>query len=77
MAICIKFPFIRNRFKTYEVCMDYCDDVMKNNGDISSHPNGDSGITKSVVPDGGRLVINIVKRVYVLIKIMRKSFFYK
>ena len=53
-TICIESPFIRNRFKTYEVCMDYCDDVMKNGGDISSHPNGDSGITKSVLPDSGR-----------------------
>ena len=56
--------------------MDYCDDVMKNNGDISSHPNGDSGITKSVVPDGGRLVINIVKRVYVLIRIICGKVFF-
>ena len=46
----------RNRFKTYEVCMDYCDDVMKTERDKSPDPNGDSETTNAMAPDSGRFV---------------------
>ena len=45
---------IRNRFKTYEVCMEYCDDVMQKEKDMSSDPNGDSETTNDIAPDSGR-----------------------
>ena len=36
--------------------MDYCDDVMKNERDMSPDPNGDSETTNAIAPDSGRFV---------------------
>ena len=36
--------------------MDYCDEVMKKEGDMSSDPNGDTETTNDVAPDSGRFV---------------------
>ena len=46
--------YSRNRFKTYEVCMEYCDDVMQKEKDMSPDPNGDSETTNAIAPDSGR-----------------------
>ena len=51
--------FFRNRFKTYEVCMDYCDEVMKKEKDMSPDPNGDSETTNAIAPDSGRYFYDI------------------
>ena len=36
--------------------MDYCDDVMKKERDMSPDPNGDSETTNAIAPDSGRFV---------------------
>ena len=39
--------------------MDYCDEVMKNERDMSPDPNGESGTTNAVAPDSGRYIYDI------------------
>ena len=56
------FSYSRNRFKTYEVCMDYCDEVMRKDRDMSSDPNGNIAATSAFPPDRGRLVVILYVR---------------
>ena len=44
--------------------MDYCDDVMKNERDMSPDPNGDSETTNAIAPDSGRFVYRLMALLY-------------
>ena len=52
--------YFRNRFKTFEVCIDYCDEVMKKEREMSSDPNGNTATTNAIAPDRGRFVILLI-----------------
>ena len=56
----LMFSYSRNRFKTYEVCMDYCDEVMRK--DMSSNSNGNVAETSDFPPERGRLVVILYVR---------------
>ena len=43
--------------------MEYCDDVMKKEKDMSPDPNGDSETTNAIAPDSGRYK-NIFSAIY-------------
>ena len=43
--------------------MEYCDDVMKKEKDMSPDPNGDSETTNAIAPDSGRYQ-NIFSAIY-------------
>ena len=51
------YLFLRNRFKTYAVCMEYCDEVMKK--EMSSASNGNTAMTNALPPDRDRFVISV------------------